>query len=82
MQDWNFSEYSQETAKDIACFLPDNIFDAHAHPGDKAMCDTERISILKELPEDIGYRCLERVHLIDNGQRETQRRIVFRTTAV
>ncbi len=54
MQDWNFSEYSKETALELGCFLPDNIFDTHAHPGDKSMCDTERISILKELPEDIG----------------------------
>ena len=53
MQDWNFSEYSKETAQELSRFLPDNIFDAHAHPGKKSMCDTERITALKELPEDI-----------------------------
>ena len=70
MQDWNFSEYSHETAQELSCFLPDNIFDAHAHPGDKAMCDTKRISILKELPEDIGISAWrEFTSLITGKQR-------------
>ena len=51
---WNFTDYSKETAGELFAFLPDSVFDAHAHPGKKSMIDIERVPILDELPNDIG----------------------------
>lgn len=54
MRDWNNTEYCREVSKELQAFLPSNVFDAHAHPGKKVLMDTERISILRELPEDVN----------------------------
>lgn len=54
MRDWNYTEYCREVSKELQAFLPNKVFDAHAHPGQKASMDTERICILSELPEDVN----------------------------
>ena len=54
MRDWNYTEYCREVSKELQAFLPSKVFDAHAHPGQKALMDTERVSILRELPEDVN----------------------------
>ncbi len=77
MQDWNFSKYSRETAMELSCFLPDNIFDAHAHPGKKSMCDTERITALKELPEDIGVSAWREFTSMTTGKERLKGGLFF-----
>ncbi len=54
MNDWNFDEYCAKTAAELQLFLPSRVFDAHAHPGEKSELDLKRVSILNELPQDVG----------------------------
>ena len=77
MQDWKFSSYSKETAAELSSFLPDDIFDAHAHPGEKAMCDTDRITILKELPDDIGVRAWREFTSLITGEKRLRGGLFF-----
>lgn len=54
MRDWNCTEYCFEVSKELQAFLPNEIFDVHAHPGQKVLMDTERVSILRELPDNVN----------------------------
>ena len=54
MRNWNFDDYCAKTAAELQSFLPSKVFDAHAHPSEKSELDLKRISILNDLPNDVG----------------------------
>lgn len=77
MRDWNYTEYCCEVSKELHAFLPSKVFDAHAHPGQKALMDTERISILRELPEDVNIPAWRQFTSLHVGEKRLKGGLFF-----
>ena len=54
MENWKFDDYDRELAKELQGFLPDMLFDMHAHPYFKEQLDVVTVPILEELPPNGG----------------------------